>query len=609
METTAEEDEALSARLRAEVERLVAEDAALQERKRVRQLDAKAAAIQEIKDDYRAVTSGMEWQSDIYPHQFDGAVFGAEVGRWLLGDEVGLGKTLTSIAWLDMMDAKRVIYVTEAGLVNQVAGEFERFAPHRDVYNLYKKSPARRAEMMREVWKSGHGVLIVNYEVWRRDPKLLESMTRWQADTVIVDEAHNLKRTATANYAYVSTLIQMDNTCPNCGLPMYGFMLAKQPGESHRRDAKCVCGWSRRKEWGVGLKGFARWQYTRSVHNVLLMTGTPLLNSPLDLYSMLHLIDPIEFATEVDFKARFAAQNVHDGKWVFSAFGVKTLRRLMRNYYLARDKQAAGIKLPKQTVRYEVLDFEPDEYKLQQKIIRQISTAASIVLSDGTNATLMHMIALITRKRQANVWPGGIVIREPVTGKVLLDVGTEVRESFKMDAIVDEIMSRYPRRQVVFSQFSTAIDEMATRLKRKGLRVAVLTGDTSDRERTIIKRDFYETRNDYLYDVLIGNYKVAATGLNLTQAKVMHILDEEWNPGKRGQAYGRINRLGQTDETEVIVWRIKRTIDTWLANILARKERMLKQFDEADPRADFTQEAVNVTAAELKDAIDRGVVL
>jgi SNF2 family DNA or RNA helicase len=59
-----------------------------------------------------------------------------------------------------------------------------------------------------------------------------------------------------------------------------------------------------------------------------------------------------------------------------------------------------------------------------------------------------------------------------------------------------------------------------------------------------------------------------------------HILDEEWNPGRRDQAYARTHRMGQTEDTEVFVYRVPGGVDAWMANMIRRKERMVEEFED-----------------------------
>jgi SNF2 family DNA or RNA helicase len=194
---------------------------------------------------------------------------------------------------------------------------------------------------------------------------------------------------------------------------------------------------------------------------------------------------------------------------------------------------------------------------------------------------MMDLIALITRKRQANVWPGGIEQKDK-DGEVIFSVGDEVQESVKIDELISVALKHHQegRRQVVFSQFKTALAELERRLTVAGLRVARLDGDTPRDLRGTIKSDFYRGHGDaeYRYDILLANYKTGGTGLNLTAATVIHILDEEWNPGRRDQAYRRTDRIGQVEEQDVYIYRIPASIDTWMSNIIHRKEKLVNEF-------------------------------
>jgi SNF2 family DNA or RNA helicase len=204
-----------------------------------------------------------------------------------------------------------------------------------------------------------------------------------------------------------------------------------------------------------------------------------------------------------------------------------------------------------------------------------------IQLSTGEEMTIMHLIALITRKRQANVWPGGIQMVHPQTGEILFSVGDEVQESCKMDAVFASIIDHLPRRQIVFSQFKTALAELEERLTYAGVEVVRFDGSTPKAVREQVRADFKRGDGPHKWDVILANYKTGGAGLNLTAATVNHILDEEWNPGKRNQAYARDHRIGQTEEVDTYVYRIPGSIDTWMSNTIARKQRILEGFEGA----------------------------
>lgn len=580
--------------------------------------------MSELESAFKKKAKGRNWDEGLLQHQWIGACFGAVAKRWLLGDGVGLGKTRTTIAWLDLIEAKRVLIVCEAGIVNQFAGEVMDLAPHREVVNLYRKKPLKgrtwadtRHILLDELQDKPEAVVLINFEAWRKDKDILAKLMDYRFDTIIVDEAHNLKSTRTVNFNTIKSLIDCDNVCGGCAKPIKGLWdpekLREVPSKKVARPCPS-CGWKfgdrKRVEHANPLTDLL---VTKSVKNVCLTTGTPMLNSPVDLYALLHLLDPIMFKSQASFESTFLALNQYSGKWEFRAGGLANLKPLIEGRFLARTRGEAGVVLPEQAVRVVRVDIDKENYPLQYRTIKQVSEAAQIVLSNGKGMTILALIALITRKRQANVWPGGIVIKDtnkdsPTYGEVLFSVGEEVRESAKMDAAIDKIKELHAngQRQLVFSQFSTACDEMAERLGEAGLRVATLTGATPAVLRDRIKSNFDRSKGEPVeWDILVANYKAGGTGLNMNAATATHILDEEWNPGKRDQAYGRTDRIGQVEESEVFVYRVPGSIDTWMSNIITYKEGIINGFEEEMQRG----EGADLTAKALFEAIGRGEVL
>lgn len=566
--------------------------------------------IEQLEEHYRDKAVGKPWYDGnddvdpILPFQWRGALFGAGAKRWILGDGMGLGKTRQSIGWLDLVEAKRVVIVCQADVCDQFAGEVMTLAPHRSAYNLYKKTPKTRHKMMDEVLSRDEAVVVVNYEIWRKDKPLLAKLMMWQIDSMIVDEAHNLKNTATSNYRYIEQLAMADNYCPQCGGLIDGLY---EESYKPRLVAKpCVsCGWT---------KGASpQYQYeldekleTKSLKNLCFTTGTPLLNSPLDIYALLHLCDPVLFKSKTRFLSAFTVQNYHSGKVEFKPGQLDALKPLIQGRFIARTREDAGIVLPVQRRHIVRVDLDQDHYKKQYKIVKQLSERAQIMLDSGESMTIMHLISLITRKRQANVWPAGIELKDD-EGNVVFSVGDEVRESCKFDEAQQIITQLHAeaRRQVVFSQFTKALEAFGERLEEAGLRVALLTGATPRKLRQEIKDNFYLAKGEEpRWDIILCNYKTGGTGLNLTSATATHIIDEEWNPGKRDQAYARTDRIGQEMENDVYIYRIPASIDTWMSNTIHRKEQMVAAFSDT-----MTDESVEMSAESLSEAMKTGEIL
>lgn len=632
----AEEEETLQAK-RRELDTLLTEVDALDRRDALRKQEIQQARVtlereeaeaasrasskavssntDELIEHFEDLADGKGWNDGIYDFQFEGAMFGAVARRWILGDGMGMGKTWTGTAWLDLIEAQRVVLVTEASLMTNFEGELLELAPHRTTFSFYNLGPEGRRELLDEILASAEGVVIINHELLRGDRNMdtRAMLQAWMPDTVLVDEAHSLKNTATASYKAVQELVFSDNQCARCGAFMPGLYdpdgLRSVPPK--KRPLNCeACEWNIREDTGHTYENkLEAFTATKSVKNVLFMTGTPILNDPIDLYALLHLADPILFRTASSFREAYCTKNYHADKWEWRGAAVKQLKPLIEGRFLARTAEEVGIEIPKQHVHIVPVQLDPADYPLQWRTIRQVSDAAQIVLSDGTGASIMHLMALITRKRQANVWPGGIEIKDTV-GNVLLRVGDEVRESCKIDAIVEAATRDFEathRRQVIFSQFSTALEELEARLSADGYRVARFDGSTRSKLREEIRQNLDRKNGEEAkWDFILCNYKTGGVGLNLTAAEVTHILDEEWNPGKRDQAYARTHRINQSEETEVYVYRIPRSIDTWMSNAIHRKERMIGGFTATMAEEERPNQ---VSVEALREAIKRGDIL
>lgn len=545
------------------------------------------ARRQELESRFAQIAEGKPWYSgeyDIFPHQWQGACFGAVAKRWFLGDEMGLGKTRTSIGWLDLVGAKKVILVAEANVAAQFAGEVMELAPHRTIITLAGLSKKVRMERLAKASRLSEAVLVINYEMFRRDVDSLAKVLAWQADTIIVDEAHNMKSVKTSNFKIVQRLMFTDNTCEQCG----GLILGLSKPCKSCGHIQSIAGMTRTEQKAT-LK---RYLSNKSVQNSLLMSGTPLLNSPVDLYSIFHLTDPVKFPTLDVFKKRFLKPSYAEGsrKMVFKRDGLEQLQPYIKNFFLARSKTdvgevqedgsiilPGGIVIPAQHERIIRVDLDEERYPLQLRTVKQVSEQARIALASGLTHNIMEIITVILRKRQANVWPGGIEIRDKESQRVIFSVGSEVQESAKMDAALEQIQAYHAegRRQVVFSQFSTALAEFEKRINAAGIRAVRFDGSTPRALRDRIKTNFYRAKNETPeWDVVLVHYRTGGAGLNLTSATVTHILDEEWNEGKKQQGYGRTNRIGQTEENDVLVYRIPNSVDTYMAGLIAMKKKM-----------------------------------
>jgi len=266
------------------------------------------------------------------------------------------------------------------------------------------------------------------------------------------------------------------------------------------------------------------------------------------------------------------------------------------------------VEIPKQSIQVHELEMDPELYPKQWEAYQILKKKSSLIVDDmlaedenKAAMPVLYMIALITRLRQMSVWPAGIEFRHPKTKELLFK--TDVTESVKLDYIIDregnglapQLINDEQERVVLFSQFKQPLIELERRLLAAGISVVRYDGDTPSDLRQRIQIDFdrkYQSEGKpHRWDIVLGHYKTGGTGINLNAATQMIILDEEWNPGKEDQAYGRIDRMGQNEETTVHVLRNTGTIDEWMANLIAQKREMIEGFET---QVDLQQELMDI---------------
>jgi len=437
---------------------------------------------------------------------------------------------------------KRVLYFCPSPLLKNVEREFRMWSKHRSVLWIGGIPKMARQFAFDAIKEHPEFVVICNYEAWRRDKELLEQLISFNFDTVIIDEAHNIKNMKSSAYKGIKKIIDDSN-------PEY----------------------------------------------IIPMTGTPILNRPQELFSLLTLVAPERFYRLNDFLYDFCQQNDYTGYWEFKPGGLDRISKQISKNFLRRTREQAGIKLPEKTIINHDLTPDPENYPNQAKVREQMRKYASIIVDESKNQTISAVvkITMFLRLRQIEVWPAGIVMKDKFTGEVKFSV--DVEESQKMDYIISPEPDEFgdytglipeaitDERMVLFSQFKPPLREIKRRVERMGYRAVILDGDTSEEIRNQVALDFDRKhtpdRKDSKWDIALCNYKVGGTGLNLTAATQMVILDEEWNPGKREQAYDRLHRMGQTQPITIHVIRNKGTIDDWLAGIMESKEGMVEGFN------------------------------
>jgi len=265
------------------------------------------------------------------------------------------------------------------------------------------------------------------------------------------------------------------------------------------------------------------------------------------------------------------------------------LTRKLGPKYLRRTQDTPGVpKLPPQDIQYHTISFDDADfegkYAEQRKVMSWINNYNAIMLNDAEVLTIPHILAILTRTRQAITWPAGIQLRDPETKQVV--AVCEVNESIKVDyaeKLLTEFVQDAEQRCILFSQFKAPLRELEKRLKARGIRCAIYDGDTPAHIRDHVAKQMdagFTDKKNCEYDVILANYKTGGVGLNFTNATQTVVLDREWNPGKEDQAFGRTNRYGQTEGTTVHIIEVEGTIDDGIRHVIDFKKNVINGFEE-----------------------------
>jgi len=252
----------------------------------------------------------------------------------------------------------------------------------------------------------------------------------------------------------------------------------------------------------------------------LALTGTPIENSIKDLLSILEFTNPglLSFSPQKDMAL--------DTQSMLS----KTLKPFM----LRRTKEKVLTELPEKSEQVLFCEMSPTERKFYNTIRDKYRASITEKIdSGGLGKSKLHVLEALLRLRQAACHQG------------LVDPRRKSEPSAKLQLLLNHIeeVTQEGHKALVFSQFTSLLALVRTDLDAKGITYEYLDGQTMDRK-TPVER--FQT--DPKSKVFLISLKAGGTGLNLTAADYVFILDPWWNPAVEAQAIGRAHRMGQSQK-------------------------------------------------------------
>ena len=437
----------------------------------------------------------------LFDYQQSAALMMAGQSRFGLHDEMGIGKTATTIGAINASLATRCMIVAPAMLRENWIKEFDKFStyPLRTV----------KAKTVHDfiAWQRGRfDVLITSYEGAVKYAKDFRKRGEF-IDVIGMDEAHYLKN-----------------------------------DEANRTRA--ILG--RDSSGGFdSIVGYAEHAYH--------ITGTPMADNPLDLYTFLKFSNRIDRNFN-EFVDRYFSKEVGTFKVKYSPNPVMLpeLKALLADARIARTHKDVGLELPPIWLKEVLLEggaidlgeLEANYPHLEQRIVEAIET---------NNIGLLELDYMSTVRR--------------LVGKAKAQPYSKL--------LVDELDNGSGKR-VVFCAHTEPLLYVHQYLEKHGYKSVVAYGDTTERDRQEAVRSFME---DPTVKVFIGNIKVAGVGLTLTESSEIDILESDWSPANNAQAIKRVHRYGQKNEVHARFITLANSIDVAVNKTVARKTASIAEIE------------------------------
>ena len=424
--------------------------------------------------------------------------------------EMGTGKTKVAIDWAGIgyknLNVRRVLVICPLSVMGVWDRQLKEHLPYFARVRLLQGPTAERAKLIKFMIRSSQPTqdwLVINYEgIWRGASRnsIEDLLEKWSPDLVICDEAHRLKSNG-----------------------------AKQSKVAAR----------------IG----------RQARQRLILTGTPITKSPLDVFGEFRFLDDQIFGSNwYRFKNYFG---VWGGFGNYQLRGYKHLKELVaavrENTF--RIKKEKAIDLPAKvsvTVPVVLGQKAMDHYrKMAKKMIIEI---------EETHATAAIVLTKILRLSQ-------------ITSGFITDVSGTIRvfDNAKLKACTDllEDILEADQKVVIFVRFRKDIarleEAIIKQFKRQPL---ILSGSVAHNKRDSLIERFHEDKNEKIF---IAQIQAGSLGISLTPASVAIFYSLDYSYANYVQAQDRLHRIGQTSKVTYYHLVVPRTIDTLTLQILKEK--------------------------------------
>ena len=284
--------------------------------------------------------------------------------------------------------------------------------------------------------------------------------------------------------------------------------------------------------------------------SVIALTGTPLMNNAVDLYTPLKFIGAEDHSLFA-FKNHYCVMGGFGGHQVVGYKNLPELQAVLDKCMLRRLKKDV-LDLPEKIYFNDFVDMTTSQTKIYNSILEDLrQNIDKVKLSPNP-------LTMLIRLRQATGEPS--MLSSEAKGNPKFD---------RMLELVEDIVAE-GKKCIVFSNWTAVLNPAYELLVQKGYQPALYTGNNKDTR----EDDKLRFKTDKNCKVICGNIGAMGTGLTLTEATTVIFLDEPWSRAIKDQAEDRAHRIGTKENLNIITIMCKDTIDEKIHNIVYRKGKM-----------------------------------
>ena len=284
--------------------------------------------------------------------------------------------------------------------------------------------------------------------------------------------------------------------------------------------------------------------------SVIALTGTPLMNNAVDLYTPLKFIGAEDHSLFA-FKNHYCVMGGFGGHQVVGYKNLPELQAVLDKCMLRRLKKDV-LDLPEKIYFNDFVDMTTSQTKIYNSILEDLrQNIDKVKLSPNP-------LTMLIRLRQATGEPS--MLSSEAKGNPKFD---------RMLELVEDIVAE-GKKCIVFSNWTAVLNPAYELLVQKGYQPALYTGNNKDTR----EDDKLRFKTDKNCKVICGTIGAMGTGLTLTEATTVIFLDEPWSRAIKDQAEDRAHRIGTKENLNIITIMCKDTIDEKIHNIVYRKGKM-----------------------------------